>query len=185
MRTFITVTTLGVAALIYVCGLGAADRDTSEAEKIRGYLMRHRKEMTRVTSKPYHVKSVGSPQCYDPDSFPHRMHEEHWIHVFVSPSGTNAMATGKGTYPVATVILKQKFWDAGGTNTEFYTGMRKRERSYNPKSGDWEFFTLDRGGQNVTALGNIGESCMNCHAKYKATDFVSRRYLNTKEDAGW
>jgi hypothetical protein len=146
--------------------------------------MHHRKEMARVTAKPYRVNWAGSPLCARPNSIPHSPHGEHWIHVFVSPGGTNAMTTGKGTYPVGTVILKQKFLDAGGTNTDFYTGMRKRERGYNPELGDWEFFTLDRGGYMVTARGKI-ESCMDCHTKYKTTDFVSRRYLTTKEGAGW
>jgi hypothetical protein len=161
-----------------------ASRGISEDEKIWDYLMQHRKEMARVTEKPYRVNWTGAPLCIRPTSISHSPHGEHWIHVFVSPSGTNAMATGKGTYPIGTVILKQKFLDAEGTKTDFYTGMRKQESGYNPELGDWEFFTLDSGGHTVTARGKI-ESCMDCHTKYKAADFVSRRYLTSKEDAGW
>ena len=184
MRTIFITASLGIAALISAHALGAADRDYPEDEKIWDYLLHHRTEMARVTPKPYRVNWAGSLLCKRPNSISHSPHGEHWIHVFVSPSGTNAMATGKGTYPFGTVILKQKFLDAGGTNTDFYTGMRKREAGYNPEHGDWEFFTLDRGGLTVTARGKI-ESCMDCHLKYKATDFVSRRYLTTKEDPGW
>jgi len=183
MRTIIT-RTLGAVALI--CTVGAADRDVTENDKLAGYLGGHRHEMTRVTQKPYRVwtPTPGSacapaavPFVRNPDA--HNPHREHWIHVLVSPGGTNAMTTGKGTYPVDTVILKQKFLDVGGTNTEFFTGMRKREQGYNPDLGDWEFFTLDRSGSKVTARGKI-DSCMDCHTKYKATDFVARRYLTTK-----
>ena len=92
--------------------------------------------------------------------------------------------SGKGKYPKGTIILKQKFTDEAAKNTEFYTGMRKRQAGYNPEAGDWEFFTLNRSGHTVTARGKI-ESCMDCHTKYKATDFVSRRYLGTEADSGW
>ena len=152
-----------------------------EDEKIWDYLMQHRKEMSRVTTKPYRVNWVGADLCARPNSIPHSPHGEHWIHVFVSPDGTNAMATGKGTYPEGAMILKQKFHDVTGTNTDFYTGMRKRERGYNPDWGDWEFFTLDASGHTVTARGKI-ESCLDCHEKYKGTDFVTRRYLTAKQE---
>ncbi len=157
------------------------ERQIPEDEKIWDYLMRHREEMIRITEKPYRVNWVGSALCARPNSIPHSPHGEHWIDVFVSPSGTNAMLTGKGTYPAGTIILKQKYFDARGTNTDFYTGMRKRERGYNPGLGDWEFFTLDSRFYMVTARGKI-ESCMDCHSKFDTTDFVSRRYLTTKED---
>lgn len=161
--------------------LSAAEPQIPEDEKIWAYLMQRRQEMIRVTRKPYRVNWAGAVLCARPNSIPHSPHGGHWIHVFVSPGGTNAMVTGKGAYPQGTIILKQKFLDAAGTNTEFFTGMRKREWGYNPGSGDWEFFTLDSRGQTVTARGKI-ESCMDCHAKYEATDFVSRRYLTMKED---
>jgi hypothetical protein len=181
MRTPILFALLGILALIVALSLGASPRQISEDEKIWDYLGRHRPEMIRITQKPYRVNWAGAPLCIRPNSIPHSPHGEHWIHVFVSPSGTNTMLTGTGTYPVGTFILKQKFLDAVGTNTEFYTGMRKRERDYNPELGDWEFFTMNRSGSMVTARGKI-ESCMDCHTKYKSTDFVSRRYLTVKED---
>src|SRR4051794_36656394 len=99
MRSVIAISLIPVAALIYVCTLGAADRDFPADEKIWEYLMHHRHEMTRVTSKPYRVEWAGSVLCARPNAIPHSPHGEHWIHVFVSPGGTNVMATGKGTYP--------------------------------------------------------------------------------------
>lgn len=191
MRTLLPLSLLVLAALLFVSSPRAADtnkpdtkareRQLPEDEKIWDYLMRHRDDMVQVTPKPYRINWAGAPLCARPNYIPHSPHGEHWIHVFVSRSGTNAMTTGKGTYPEGTVILKQKFTDAAGTKTEFYTGMRKREKGYNPELGDWEFFMLDSGGYHVTARGKI-ESCMDCHTKYPTTDFVSRRYLTTKED---
>jgi hypothetical protein len=153
-----------------------------EEEKIMKLI--HRQEMIRITQKPYFVyrpskSSMGL--CILPAGIPHTPHGNHWIHVFATPGATNAMLTGKGQYPEGSIILKEKFRDPAGERRELTTGMRKRERGYNPELGDWEFFILS-GGQ-VSARGKI-ESCMDCHAKYKATDFVSRKYLTTDEDDG-
>ncbi|HSH16054.1 MAG TPA: cytochrome P460 family protein [Verrucomicrobiae bacterium] len=107
---------------------------------------------------------------------PHQPHDDFWIHVFINPEAADIIKSGKGIYPEGTIILKQKFLDAGAKQTEFYTGMRKREKYYNPDYGDWEFFTLDSTATKVTARGKI-DSCMDCHANWKETDFVSRKYL--------
>ena len=138
-----------------------------------------------MTAKPFHISFlVDHPEmaylCRDPGEVIHGPHNQHWIHVFVSPAGTNAMATGAGKYPAGTMILKQKFLDEEGTNTVFFTGMFKREPGYNPELGDWEFFTLDRSGWRVTASGRI-DSCMDCHAMYATSDFVTRKYMTSKE----
>lgn len=185
MRTHVSGWLPLLVAFLFVGSPHAADapkaeRQFPEDEKIWAYLMQNRAEMVRVTPKPVRINWAGAPLCQRPNHIRHSPHGEHWIHVFVSPGGTNAMTTGKGTYSEGTMILKQKFEDAEGKTTEFYTGMRKRERGYNPELGDWEFFMLDAGGHMVTARGKI-ESCMDCHSKYPKTDFVSRRYLTTKE----
>jgi hypothetical protein len=177
--------TSGKTAFIIALVLGAsitpsADRLRSEDEKIWEFLNYHRAEMVRVTATPHFVVSSLSLQCVRPSPVPHNPHGTHWIHVFVSPNATNIMTSGKGIYPLGTMILKQKFTDPAGEKTEFYTGMRKREPGYNPETGDWEFFTLDQSGSKVTARGKI-ESCMDCHAKYKQTDFVARSYLAGKQ----
>lgn len=176
-----SITILAVTILCVFNTASAADRKIPEDEKIWDCVMNHRKDMVRVTQKPHYVTWVGSPLCRRPNMYPHTPHGEHWIHVFVNPVGMNTMATGIGTYPEGTIILKQKFLDAEGTKTEFYTGMRKREIGYNPEMGDWEFFTLNSGGYTVTARGKI-ESCMDCHSNYKTTDFVSRQYLKPKKE---
>jgi hypothetical protein len=176
MRTAHPITAKAVAFLCIIGAASAAERQIPEDEKIWDYLMRHREKMVRVTQEPHRVAWEGVTLCQRPNVIPHTPHGEHWIHVFVSPGGADALTTGKGAYPEGTVILKQKLLDAKGTKTDFYTGMRKRERGYNSELGDWEFFMLDAGGHTVTARGRI-ESSMDCHAKYKATDFVSRRYL--------
>lgn len=153
-------------------------RSIPEDERIIDDLSRRLPQFTRVTRNPYRVEWEGAPLCVRPHHVPHTPHGGHWIHVFVSPEGTNAMISGTGSYPTGTIILKRKFADAQGKQPEFFTGMRKREKGYNPEMADWEFFILDAPATHVLARGRI-ESCMDCHTKYSATDFVSRRYLTT------
>jgi hypothetical protein len=167
----------------------AASRQSNripEDEEIWGYLhgYRTRNDLSQVTPKPFHVAWAGSPLCARPNAVLHSPHGEHWIHVFASSGARGPLTTGKGSYPVGAVILKQKFLDAKGTKTDFYTGMRKREKGYHPGGGDWEYFMLDSQRSMVLARGKI-DSCVGCHDQYRSTDFVSRRYLTGKEDTAW
>jgi len=140
-------------------------------------LLRDRKvALIRVTEKPHEVPNLGSLCSPPPAGSLFTPHDDFWIHVFINPEAAEIIKSGKGVYPEGTIILKQKFHDAEAKQTEFYTGMRKREKDYNPDYGDWEFFTLDSAGTKVTARGKI-DSCMDCHANWKETDFVSRKYL--------
>jgi hypothetical protein len=78
-------------------------------------------------------------------------------------------------FPIGTVILKQKLADAASRQAILYTGMLKRETSYNPECGNWEFFTITGGGEAVTSRGRM-ESCMDCHKQYSRSDFVTKGY---------
>lgn len=146
---------------------------------ITEYLVRNLTNMINVTEQPLQIIDPRVlVSCQPPNLIPVSPHEGTWIHVLVNPDpeAVKIIKSGKGIYPEGTIILKQKFLDAEAKQTEFYTGMRKREKGYNPEVGDWEFFTLDRTCTKVTARGKI-DSCMDCHANWKETDFVSRKYL--------
>lgn len=109
------------------------------------------------------------------------------------------MATGKGTYPVGTAILKEKLQPVAAPNqppanpapsannkangppapqytTELFTGMLKREAGYNPAGGDWEYFVISGDANKLLARGKI-DSCIDCHQAYKSTDYVTRAYM--------
>ena len=139
-----------------------------------------RTNLVRVTQKPIQMASWISLLCTLPTpkqieaekSNPH----QRFVHVYVNTAGTNAMAVQKMVFPVGTLILKEKFADSTGTKTELFTGMVKQEAGYNPGCGDWEFFTADANGKKITSRGKL-TSCMDCHEGYKASDFVSHKYL--------
>lgn len=104
------------------------------------------------------------------------IHTDKFFDVYISGPGEPAIKTGKGVYPENTVILKRKYSDATGKTTELYTGMIKREKGYNPPSGDWEYFVISGDGKSVEQSGAL-TSCMQCHQAYHASDYVTREYL--------
>jgi hypothetical protein len=131
-------------------------------------------QFVRVTRQPYRVEPVPTSLCRaTPAGGPH---STHWIDVFVTRQGWEVMKRGHGVYPEGTLILKQKYSDPGRRVTELFTGMLKRKQGYNPGMGDWEFFLLDSSRASVLAFGKI-ESCSDCHASFRRTDFVSREYM--------
>jgi hypothetical protein len=54
--------------------------------------------------------------------------------------------------------------------------MIKREKGFNPVSGDWEYMVTDGAGAQVQARGRL-ESCQACHLMNRSTDFINRSYL--------
>lgn len=98
------------------------------------------------------------------------------ILVYVSPEAANAFTEEHYPLPEGTIVLKEKFSSPDAASPELYTGMLKREKGYNPKAGDWEFFTLtgDRGA--ITSRGRT-DSCMDCHQQYAKSDFLMKKYV--------
>ena len=104
-------------------------------------------------------------------------HNSKYIVVFVNETGKKAMMTqAKPSFPVGSLIVKEKRAKPEATQPELCTVMLKREAGYNTKGGDWEYFVADGTGTHVQARGII-EKCASCHTRRKATDFVYREYL--------
>lgn len=102
-------------------------------------------------------------------------HRDKYISVFVNPAGATAIAAKRvTTYPVGTVLVKEKYADKRGGTPELATVMIKRERGYNPAGGDWEYAVLD-GKSTLVERGRIAR-CEGCHAARKNQDFVFRTY---------
>jgi hypothetical protein len=129
----------------------------------------------QVTKVPFLMDGVVASNCRAPMQ-PVEPHGDFYCHVFVNEAGLETMRSGKGVYPVGTVIVKQKFTDKQGTQTELFTVLQKMEDGYDSENGDWEYSTVDHSAKNILSRGRI-ESCIDCHKAYEATDYVTREYL--------
>lgn len=142
------------------------------------------KELTRVTEQRIAVPAVLSDLCEPDVGINHADvvgRRDVGIHIYVWPAtAATVFQEPAAVFPVGTVILKQKFPTLDAEEADFYTGMLKREKGFNPDCGDWEFFTMNAGRRAVTARGKI-ESCMDCHRRYAGTDFVTKRLKNAPE----
>ncbi len=142
---------------------------------------RNERRLVRITTAPVHIvappatRGLCVARVTQPKPSPHN---DHWIDVYVSRNGSEVMTSGSGTYPQGTMILKRKYQDSERRTTELFTGMLKREKGYNSDLGDWQFFVLDSKAEKVTEFGRL-VSCMDCHAAFGKSDFVSRKYLAT------
>ncbi len=163
-----------------------------------------RAKLLKVTKEPQQVfdRSMTAcrpnPSAEERRNAPENPHQDSSVLVYLTNHGRDIMATGKGTYPVGAVILKEKLHLAAGANppaanqppnayntkasasprdtTELFTGMLKREAGYNPPGGDWEYFVVSGDARKLLARGKI-DSCIDCHEPYKATDYVTRAYM--------
>lgn len=149
--------------------------------------VQQRTNAVRITEKPVQMEPLVMMRCA---VSPQQMrvsqkertlgisdpHIKKYVHVYVSPGGEAPMRTWAGTFPEGTIVLKEKFSDASGTNTELFTGMIKREAGYNPECGNWEFFTLPGDASKISMRGKI-QDCMECHEEFKSSDFVTKEYV--------
>jgi hypothetical protein len=84
------------------------------------------------------------------------------VNVYMSSTAAEAFENRVRSYPVGSVIVKEKL---PGSNIG---GMVKRRAGYDPEHGDWEYFFKDE--QGITS-GRI-ESCVRCHDSARPRDYV-------------
>jgi hypothetical protein len=147
-------------------------RNTSGNSEIRGY-----QTWTRVTQEPAVMDAATAAMCAQMIKT-QNPHQNKFVSVFVNDVGKQAMLFQKEpTFPKGTVIVKQKLGAPTSTEPEALTAMIKRAEGYNPEGGDWEYLVASGDGATIISRGR-DESCQKCHSLYKATDFVTRRYLS-------
>ncbi|MDZ4745267.1 MAG: cytochrome P460 family protein [bacterium] len=91
----------------------------------------------------------------------------------------DGQARVNGTYPIGTVIVKRSTNPAA--TVDEIVGMVKRGNSFNPTTGDWEWFmlmpdgTIATDGSGMAMRGGVsmmGGMCNACHSGASATDFT-------------
>ena len=172
-------TKVGIAVLLTCSSLYSQESINLTDHALIQFAQNRTTAFKKLNTTPIYFPSKYSTLCGPPPmpllvNEPHNLHESSYINIFIS---TNAPLTGKTRnlkYPVptGTIVLKQKLTAPDKGETILFTGMLKREKGYNPSSGDWEFFTIDGKEQTITARGKI-DSCIDCHKAYKNTDYLS------------
>lgn len=78
---------------------------------------------------------------------------------------------GGAKFPPGSVIVREKLSKPDDATPQLLTVMFKRAPGFNPKGGDWEFLTVSGGLTKITKRQKKG-SCLDCHARQSARDFV-------------
>lgn len=151
----------------------------SETERISSY-----KTWAKVNPKPLKLPAPLNVLCAAPGAVPKdgvdsssNPHRQKFFTVYINETGQRAMLKElKPGFPAGSIVVKEKLMSEDSGEPELLTAMIKREKGFNPESGDWEFLVLDGSGKKIEARGKL-ETCQSCHATKKNSDFVFRSYL--------
>jgi hypothetical protein len=147
-----------------------------DPEQVLNALSKYR-TWTLVNPMPVMMDSVVSTLCAAPLSRPANPHQNKFLSVYVNETGREAMMTRRAPhFPQGSLIVKEKLGSKESQTPELLTAMLKREKGYNPESGDWEYMLLDGAASKIVERGRLS-SCSVCHAAYSSTDYVTRKYL--------
>ncbi|MFM7517437.1 MAG: cytochrome P460 family protein [Pirellula sp.] len=150
--------------------------------KSRSYLreITQKKKLVAVTQERYLMSPNTAMLCTQPLDW-HEVHGPRYCEVYITKESLPTIRKGTDDYPVGTIIVKWKYDKKEGGSPELATIMRKMPPGYAEQHGDWEFAVVNSDASQVLARGRI-DSCMNCHDNYKATDYVTREYLNDERE---
>ena len=125
---------------------------------------------TRALCAP--ISPIGAAVLSPPNP-----HQDKYITVYVNDTGKNAMMEqAKPKFPAGSVIVKEKLPDKSSQSPELLTVMIKKEKGFNPQSGDWEYMVVDGKGESISARGKL-QNCQGCHLGNPNTDYIFRTYL--------
>lgn len=137
------------------------------------------RKWTLVNPSPVKMASGVAALCAASPraSLPPSPHEDRFISVYVNETGRRAMTQQLApAFPTGSMIVKEKLSAKESHTPELLTAMIKREKGYNPQSGDWEYLVLDGAASQIVRRGKLAD-CTGCHQAYEKTDYVTRTYL--------
>ena len=157
-----------------------ASTEATENEAIKGY-----RQWTRINPEPVIMEPRVAELCaMSRGPLKERVmekdnpHKDNFITVYVNETGSKAMYAKKPSFPLGSVIVKEKLLRKDSDSPELLTVMIKHEPGYNPANGDWEYMVTDAAGK-VQARGQL-ENCQACHTMVKNSDYVYRSYVPGK-----
>ncbi|HEX8649599.1 MAG TPA: cytochrome P460 family protein [Pyrinomonadaceae bacterium] len=114
------------------------------------------------------------PRSIESSQNPHR---RRYFVVYVNETGREAMMSQlKPAFPEGSIIVKEKLEALEDTSPEMLTVMAKREKGFNPESGDWEYMVVSGSRTKIEGRGKLA-NCQSCHVLKGETDYVFRSYL--------
>ena len=137
------------------------------------------RKWTLVNPVPVRMLPAVAALCAAPMSAPvtQSPHQDKFLSVYVNEAGRQAMMLQLAPeFPTGSMIVKEKLSTSKSQTPELLTAMIKREKGYNPQSGDWEYLVLDGAASHIVRRGKLAD-CASCHLSYEKTDYVSRIYL--------
>jgi hypothetical protein len=158
-----------------------------QVSEIHGY-----RDWTKVNPQPVPITSeLVAALCRAPTPIniahdaQRSPHAGRLITVYVNELGRQAMMTERNPqFAVGSVIVKEKLLPDKKDAPELLTVMLKRERGYNPASGDWEYMVINGAGTKIEARGKL-ENCQGCHVSMKESGFVYRSYAPSEVRSKW
>lgn len=79
-------------------------------------------------------------------------------------------------YPIGSIFVREKLLTEKSETPDVVTAMVKRERGFDDKTGDWEYFTFS-GTDLQLQKRQTKSDCSKCHANASQTDYVFKQYL--------
>jgi len=122
------------------------------------------------------------------DSNPVNPHVPRVFKLYVNPTGKAALLSMKATpFPVGSIVVKEKYvappmkkgdWAPKplpkNAKPELLTVMIKREKGFNPASGDWEYQVVS-GDVSKVETKSV-DYCVKCHATATKQDYIFKRH---------
>lgn len=96
--------------------------------------------------------------------------------VFANEIAAAEIEKDNPMFPVGSLIVREKLLKADDSQPELITAMLKREKGFNKKTGDWEYFVVNSDVSKVQEREAVG-SCSKCHQSAQQSDFVFRQFL--------
>lgn len=142
-----------------------------------GQLVSNYRKWHKVNGTPIHMEPFLSALCRGPMTWEQKdnPHDPKFFTVYVNDIGKTAMMSkGHSTFPLGSVIVKEKLPSKTSAKVEIMTVMVKRRKGFDAKNGDWEYFTT-KGSGPETSQENVAV-CQSCHQAAKEQDFVFRSH---------
>ena len=140
------------------------------------------KMLKRVTDKPVYIDPQLAMLCIGASEEdvknaqktkgPHAM---GIVYIYMNDLASTAFENESYSYPVGSIIIKDKNISSYRTSNgsvkpkDGVGGMIKRESTYDPKNGNWEYFYFET--PDSIESGKI-KSCVECHSNTSKTDYV-------------